>query len=355
MLTFFPSRALLGALLCLSLAACSEAGESARQPSLAPTATAGTSAGGSSGGAADNAQSGGAAQTAGSSAGGAAGAGATGGAGAAGTAGAGGESGADETGSSGCGKPRTLANGRIEIQSGGQTRSYDLRVPDDYDSNKEYRFVVAYHALGGSADGVAEGDGTTPPYYGLWDLAEGSTIFVAPEGLDAGWANTDGRDVAFTDDIVEQVLADLCIDTRRVFATGFSFGGAMSYALACARADVFRAVAVYSGALLSGCDGGTTPVAYIATRGVQEPSISGSMGGRAIRDNMAMVNGCTAQSPPEPEVGSGGHLCTSYEDCLEGYPVRWCAFDGGHTPSPIDQGGTASWVPQEVWTFLAQF
>lgn len=70
-------------------------------------------------------------------------------------------------------------------------------------------------------------------------------------------ANSGGADVTFVDDMLSQFESGLCIDTSEVFAMGFSYGGAMTYALACARPAVFRAVAVYSGANLSGCSGGT--------------------------------------------------------------------------------------------------
>jgi hypothetical protein len=36
----------------------------------------------------------------------------------------------------------------------------------------------------------------------------------------------------------------------------------MCYAIACARAKVLRAVAIYEGAQLSGCEGGNDPIAY---------------------------------------------------------------------------------------------
>jgi len=243
----------------------------------------------------------------------------------------------------------------VDLESGGDSRSYILNVPDNYESDHSYRLVFAYHWLGGNASDVAFENSTEGPYYGLQALADGSTIFIAPEGIDQGWSNPGGRDVDFTDAILAQVKDDLCVDTKRVFATGFSFGGAMSYALACARPHEFRAVAVYSAALLSGCDGGTDPVPYFAIRGVQEPVINPTTTGRALRDHFAEVNGCTQQTPPEPLEGSGTHICTSYDDCEEGYPVRWCAFDGGHVASPRDQGAPASWVPGEAWSFFEQF
>ena len=99
---------------------------------------------------------------------------------------------------------------------------------------------------GTAADVVNQG------FYGLKPLAGTSTVFVAPQGIDNAWPNTNGQDVTFVDDVLRTVEAALCIDTTQRFATGFSYGGGMSNALACARADVFRAVAVLNGAQLSG-------------------------------------------------------------------------------------------------------
>ncbi|KJK43006.1 poly(3-hydroxybutyrate) depolymerase, partial [Lentzea aerocolonigenes] len=92
-------------------------------------------------------------------------------------------------------------------------------------------------------------------YYGLRKLADqasNGTIFVAPQGNGNGWANPGGQDLTFIDDLVRLLDNSLCVDTSQRFAGGFSYGGGMSYAIACARANVFRAVVVYSGGVLSG-------------------------------------------------------------------------------------------------------
>jgi poly(3-hydroxybutyrate) depolymerase len=265
---------------------------------------------------------------------------------------------ADAKASAGCGKARTLQNGTVTVESDG-TRSYILRAPDNYDASHPYRLVLAYHWMGGSAQAVANGTGATEsPFYGLWGLANNSTIFVAPVGLGSGsntaWPNTDGEDVAFTDAILAQLEAGLCIDETRIFATGFSYGAGMSYALACARPDVFRGVALYSGAELSGCDGGTKPVAFYASHGIGDSVLDISQG-RALRDHFVQVNGVTPQDPPEPAPGSGTHICTKYQGGSPQYPVEWCAFDGDHNPNPHDSGQSASWNPPEVWAFISQF
>lgn len=177
--------------------------------------------------------------------------------------------------------------------------------------------------------------------------------FGTPQGLNSGWVNSSNRDVTFADDVLAQIANDLCVDTTRVFANGFSYGAAMSYALACARPNVFRGVAAYSGAQLSGCSGGTTPVAYYASHGASDSVIAISMG-RTLRDHFVSVNGCTPQTP-EPASGSGSHVCTTYQGCSAGHPVTWCAFDGNHTDTPRDAGQTSSWNPAQAWSFISQF
>jgi poly(3-hydroxybutyrate) depolymerase len=140
---------------------------------------------------------------------------------------------------------------------------------------------------------------------------------------------------------------------------GFSYGGGMSYAIACARAKTFRAVAIYAGAQLSGCEGGNDPIAYIGIHSVTDPTC-GYSGGEGLRNKFVTNNGCTAQTPPKPSGST--HICTKYEGCKTGYPVEWCAFGGaGHSPAPVDGqssdsgGGDKTWTKAEVWAFFTQF
>jgi len=263
----------------------------------------------------------------------------------------------------GCGKAPTLNSGTHSISSSGQNRSYILRVPANYDNNHPYRLVFGFHWRGGTMNDVDSGgtDGYNWSYYGLRRLADNAnngTIFVAPQGFGNGWANSGGQDVTFVDDMVREIEAGLCVDTTQLFSAGFSYGGAMSYALACARATVFRAVAVYSGANLSGCSGGTQPIAYMGLHGLRDNVLPIS-NGRALRDQFVRNNGCTPQNPPEPANGSLTHIVTAYSGCRAGYPVVWAAFDGaGHDPGPIDGStgdGWRTWTSGEVWKFFSQF
>ncbi|HET7543082.1 MAG TPA: PHB depolymerase family esterase [Polyangiaceae bacterium] len=271
--------------------------------------------------------------------------------------------------SPGCSKTPALKSGTQSITSSGQNRSYMIRVPENYDKDHPYWLIFGFHWVGGTANDVDSGgtSGYTWSYYGLRELADKSTasraIFVAPQGISNGWGNSNNQDVVLTDDIIKLVEGDLCVDTKHVFSTGFSYGGGMTKALGCQRPNVFRAIAVYSGAdfLSGGCDNSSTsPIAYIGLHSVSDGTNSYASG-VAIRDRFVKNDGCTAQTTPNPPSNTT-HVCTTYQGCKPGYPVEWCAFDGGgHSPAPVDGssngsgGGDKTWTKAEVWKFFTQF
>jgi poly(3-hydroxybutyrate) depolymerase len=257
--------------------------------------------------------------------------------------------------SAGCGSTMAPMSGNYTINVGGMERSYILRLPDNYDSNRAYRFIIAYHPLAGSAQGTARGN-----YYGLLSMSDGSTIFVAPEGLPSlggrlGWADTGrdrragGQDINFTKALVDDLTSKLCIDRSRIFAEGFSMGGSMSYAVACAMPDVFRGVVAHSGGPMSGCVQHDKPVAYFMTHGTNDPICTYPEYGVPELNDFAKVNGCMPRDMPTPSGNTPA--CVDFEGCMAGYPTRACIFVGDHTPSPP---GT-TWVPMETWKFISQF
>jgi len=260
--------------------------------------------------------------------------------GGAGGAGAGGAGAGGAVSSGGCSKTPTLKNnGYNSIMSGGKSRQYYLRWPPTYDNTHPYRLIVGLHGATGKGTDVA------PGFFGIYDLAKGSTIFIAPDAAGGLWSAA--PDTTFIDDLLEAVQGDLCIDATRIELEGFSQGAAMAWTLACSRPKVFRAVVGHSG---GGVANPTTcqPIPYLGSLGLSEGG-----GQKTQTDQFANWNGCTIESLPSSP--TGGHVCTDYKGCPAGYPVRWCSYDGGHTPSPNDAGKGSSWMPSEVWPFLSQF
>lgn len=273
---------------------------------------------------------------------------ATGGALAGGAAvgGASGGAGAGAATSAGCLAPDGLESGRASIDVDGATREYILKMPDDYDSKHPYKLIFAFHARGGNATQVA--GSANDDYYGLVSRADGQAIFVSPEGLDAGWRNTDGRDIAFVKAMLSELGSKLCIDQQRIFATGFSFGGMMSDAIGCAMADVFRAIAPMSGGVpnadhpYSGCDQlNMHPIAVWMSHGDADTTVP-LADGKAALDIFVARSQCQAQTTPATP-----SPCVAYEGCLPEYPIHFCQFSGGHTPP--------NFAPAAIWTFFSQF
>ncbi len=256
--------------------------------------------------------------------------------------------------SAGCGKTRTLQNGTLNITYSGASRKYILLVPSSYDNSYAYRLVFAFAESGSSAQSVA-----TRNYFTMSTYDTKNTIFVAPDASDGAgtWSNAD---VGFTDTILAQIEGDLCIDKTRIFATGFSFGAGMAMALACTRADVFRAVAFFSGAdLTSSCPTTLTkPIAYYASQASEDSAgmTSSPMMGEVKQAQFAAVNGCTAEpsSTTFPAAGQP-HTCTIYKNCSAGHPTEYCVFNGSHGWQPVDPGQTTSWDSPEAWKFITQF
>ena len=258
--------------------------------------------------------------------------------------------------SPGCGKPTTFSAGNYTATVNGKQRWYLVKLPDNYNKTHPYRLIFTFHGLADNGATVANGEKAYLPYFGLPPLANDDVgaIFISPTGLNAGWANTGGEDITFVDEMVKAVEDSLCVDQDLRFSTGFSYGGAMSYAIACARAKQFRAVAVLSGATLAGCTGGKDPIAYYAQHGVGDPLLP-IAGGRQLRDQFVKNNGCTAQSPPEPKTGDGTMIKTKYQGCAPGYPVTWVAFDGSHNQTPVMKGASQTFSATETWEFFSQF
>ncbi len=153
--------------------------------------------------------------------------------------------------SAGCGLSATTGHRYESILSSGSQRKYYLSVPEDYDPNKSYNLVFGYH--GNNYDGKRMRN-----YLRLEDTPQAKDIlFVYPNGLNRYWKEFrssaigwflnpyDNQDFVLFDDILTDIETHFCIDTKRVYVTGQSWGGDMTSALACGRGSkIAAAVAV---------------------------------------------------------------------------------------------------------------
>lgn len=232
----------------------------------------------------------------------------------------------------GCGTdPGFRGTVHASIESGGVERTYVLSLPADYDPMVGYPLVFGFHGRGGNADQFRS-------YSGVEAASGGQAIFVYPQGLpiasmggQTGWdLGVVGPDVAFVRTLYEELVANLCIDPARVYATGHSFGGYFSNTVGCGLGDLFRAIApVSGGGPFGACKG---EVAAIVMHGIDDPVVPTAQG-EGSRDHWRSANGCgerTVAFDPDP--------CVMHQGCNEGYDVVWCLYDDS------DPGlGTHTW------------
>ena len=256
----------------------------------------------------------------------------------------------------GCGHELTIPKtGSFEFQWSQGTRTIRVDIPDDYDNQKPYRLVFGMHCMGGWAGGVQQ-----EGYYGLKPLdTEKTTIFIAPEGNGnmAPWGESD---YTMFDELSNKLESELCIDSSRVFSTGFSYGSMFTNGLSRNHQDVLRGVAVYETAEIniyvpqhSG-----KSIAWMGVLGLQDNLCTPDLG-RAARNTALRHNGpnFTDASGEQAEEysGSGPHICYDYKTVDSRFPVRWCTQNGGHIWDHKDPGEQKSWVPAATWDFITQF
>jgi polyhydroxybutyrate depolymerase len=299
------------------------------------TATRGSSTGGAAtGGSGRGGSSSGGATTGGSSSGGSSTGGST----------TGGSGGSQGTGSSGCGIASPLKSGTFTESISGTSRKWMVDVPTGYDTNKPYRLIFVWHPLGGNGSQIVSGG-----FNGLKSLANNTVVFATADGLNGsnseasgtGYWNVNGGDMKLLQTMLDKINAGLCIDQQRIFSTGFSFGGMMTYTVGFQFKNVFRAVAPCSGktGVIPYDDNNEDPLAIMAFHGDKDTFVATALG-KAFFDMYAKRNKCGAQTKavdPSP--------CVQYQDCV--VPSIWCEFPGQHEQW--------SQEPAAIWKFFSQF
>jgi len=285
----------------------------------------------------------------------------------------------EPTPSKGCGttsklqKTKSVENGdRFELRVGSENREYFLTLPKNYDNKKPYKLLFAMHCMGSNAEDFVHHnpDQDHPsPYYGQQKLdTEGNYIFVSPRGDTDGmpWSVSSDKDHKFIDQLLTTLEENYCIDTSRVFMTGFSFGAMVTNSMAQDMQDRLRAVAVYATAdyniYLPKNKG--LPIAWMAVHGKNDGTCQYNRARDSALKRILKNNGkadadgnFTDASAEKPkEVGGSGHLCYDFTTVDERFPVKFCSWNGQHQWTAYDNGNWQStWVPEEVHKFFEQF
>ena len=147
--------------------------------------------------------------------------------------------------SSSCNLPQLQGVHEQRLMSGKRERTYRLFVPSEYDGRTPLPLILELHGSGGTSAGQARTSG-------FEGVAARERFAVASLQADGGRWNVPAQDnrpddVAYVSDVIDHVASQLCLDTTRIYATGFSGGARMSSLLGCRLNSRIAAIAPVSG------------------------------------------------------------------------------------------------------------
>ncbi|MGB8210050.1 MAG: PHB depolymerase family esterase [Mycobacterium sp.] len=247
---------------------------------------------------------------------------------------------------------------------GGLNRTYRVYKPAGLSAAP---LVVMLHGVTGNGEQAEKS-------YGWDQLADSAKFAVAyPDGVGRTWnghgccgraARENVDDVGFITAMVGQISTALTIDKSRVYATGMSNGGIMSYVLAC-NSGIFAAIGPDSATQLDAC-AAPHPTSVIHIHGTADRLVpyNGGQGasfvnGPSIADVNAFWRKVDHCGPPD--VTTSAPVTTSTAACADKRSVVLITIEGGGHQWP---GGTTNLerkdptsqvlnAAQTIWQFFA--
>ncbi len=210
----------------------------------------------------------------------------------------------------------------------GEQRHFRVLQPSNTIKGKALPAILFFHGSGGRWEDVR--------WFNLYrGELRNEAVFVSPTGHNVtggfGWDQScTGPDMEFVDVILDMLPRIACVDTTRIVASGFSWGGDFVNDVGCCRGNRLSAIASFAGgdmgpnggyaAVLADCSARTPP--YIQVYGADDKAYpDGAFAG--VTGNFAKLSQCSERI-------SDVQGCRSYEGCRN--PVIACRVPGmGHT------------------------
>ncbi len=250
-------------------------------------------------------------------------------------------------------------------------REYTVYVPENYNHSIPTPILFAFHGFGGSNNFIMNSAGFN-------EIAdEENFIVVYPQGslilnLFAHWnvggftqiSNTD--DVAFVDYLISSLSQMYNINLDRVYATGMSNGGFMSFLLACQLSNKIAAIASVTGSMttqtLNECDP-QREVPILQIHGTNDPIVpyNGIQEWNTPIDNVLDYWVLNNQCSPNPEINDLEDINND-----NGFTVQEIIYNNGLNGSMVKHfkvnGGTHVWFQDEdinssslIWEFFSNY
>lgn len=258
----------------------------------------------------------------------------------------------------------------------GITREYILYVPKSYTTSDALPMVLNFHGYTSSAN--------SQMFYGNFRaIADRENFLVVhPQGTvgddgetywNAQWNPNGIDDIGFTAALIDSISAKFNVNQKRIYSTGMSNGGFMSYTLACELSDRIAAIASVTGTMTvdqlnNSCNPeNTTPIMQIHGTDDSVVPYDGNVWMAPIEDVLDFWREKNACQPYEftkvDDISTNDDSTVEHEvnrGCAENADVEFFRINGGtHTwpGSAIDFGVTNYDInaSEEIWRFFSQY
>ena len=257
---------------------------------------------------------------------------------------------------------------KCDLKHDGLDRYYFIYKPDNLNTNISVPVLFALHGYGSSALSHL----TYTNYFPLAD--RDNFIVLYPQGATTptlsshwnvgGWTSKSTvKDIEFIETIIDLVKSKIQIDERRIYSSGMSNGGYMSYSLACNLGNKIAAIASVTGSMTpetyDDCNPGK-PISILQIHGLQDFTVpyTGAPFSKTIPEVIeywANHNSCSLE-PNRLIKYSDLALVNfdTYENCLNNTNVKLILHpEMGHSWPFINTYNISA--SDEVWNFVSKY
>ena len=232
------------------------------------------------------------------------------------------------------GEAHAACGGRDEGPCRLEDRTYRAQTPSTWDGKSALPVLLHFHGWGRTGLGVLRNKRIAQA------ANRHGVLLLAPDGLGKSWSfwGRSDRDVRFVDAVIEDAKRRWPIDAGRVLISGFSYGGAMAWRVACARGDRYAGYLSIAGTLWNAedemCDGG--PVRLLHVHGLKDNVMDLPLGPEDDDPLHSMTvwrrtNDC-GDAPDrvlEERAGTARYQCHYWDGC-GGPALGICLHPSGH-------------------------
>lgn len=242
----------------------------------------------------------------------------------------------------------------------GIERTYIIHLPPEYNSDMEYPLVINMHGLGSNA--------VEQQFYSDFNKVADTAgiVVVYPNGVNNLWNISSDNgidDVGFISALIDTIASNYSLDLLRVYSTGMSMGGFMSYRLACQLDDRIAAIASVTGTLAYPNCNNERPFPVLQIHGTADETVPYALV-PPLMDLWVSKNNCIdSVSIDLPDIDTTDQCTvvkTIYSPCDDDVEVILYTILGGeHTwpGAPIAIGVTNYDINAsvEIWNFFTQY